>query len=606
MARRHEKQGGHGVRALLVVVAVLAGALLGSAAPASAHAVLTSSDPRGDAVLKTAPKQITVTFNESVSLAEDSLRVIDPGGRPVTAGDPAHADGKADTARVRLTGDLKEGTYTVSWRMISADGHAVSGGFLFSVGAPSQTRAESTDEPAVDSVVDLLYGTGRYLAYAGLALLIGIAVFALVCWPGSASVRGVRRLFMTGWWALALSTVALLLVRGSYESGGGPAGVFDPRLLRDTVGSRPGIALLARLALLLVAALLLKRGWYEGRADRRTVAAALALGLGLAGTWAASEHASTGIQVPVAMASSVLHLLAMSVWLGGLTALLVALSRAPADASLPPSAVARFSRLALASVAVLAATGVYQSWRGLGSWEALATPYGKTLALKSVTVVLMLVAASYSRNRTERLLRGPAEEPVLVTVGGGQGPAPDRTTSPPSGPDSADPGPEEQRRGLRRSVLAEVVIGVVVLAVTTVLTGSQPGRADAEAVTASKVPGRPDVNVTTVPFDTGGTGRTGSGKVQIILEPGRVGRNVVEVTFYAADGSLLAVPGLRLTFTHADKDIGPLDAELADQSGYWGSDTLNLPAAGTWTMRATVRTSDIDQVTVEKAVKIIP
>ncbi|MEU0215478.1 copper resistance protein CopC [Streptomyces sp. NPDC006265] len=603
MARRHVKQGGHAVRALLVVVAVLAGALLGSAAPASAHAVLTGSDPRGDTVLKTAPKQITVTFNESVALAEDSVRVIDPGGRPVTAGDPAHADGKADTARVRLTGGLKEGTYTVSWRVISADSHAVSGGFLFSVGAPSQARAESTAEPAVDSVVDLLYGTGRYLAYAGLALLIGIAVFALVCWPGSASVRGVRRLFLTGWWTLALSTMALLLVRGSYESGGGPAGVFDPRLLRGTVGSRPGIALLARLALLLLVAWLLKRGRYEGRVDRRTVAAVLALGL--AGTWAASEHASTGIQVPVAMASSVLHLLAMSVWLGGLTALLVALLRAPADEPLPPAALARFSRLALASVAVLAATGVYQSWRGLGSWEAFATPYGRTLALKAATVVLMLVAASYSRNWTERLLRGPAEEPVLVTVGGDQSPAPDRTTSPTSGPDSADPGPEEQRRGLRRSVMAEVVIGVVVLAVTTVLTGSQPGRADAETVAASKVPGRPDVNLTTVPFDTGGTGRTGRGKVQVILEPGRVGRNVVEATVYAADGSLLAIPELRLSFTHSDKDIGPLDAELADQSGYWGSDTLNLPAAGTWTMRVTVRTSDIDQVTVEKGVKII-
>ncbi|QOV41395.1 copper resistance protein CopC/CopD [Streptomyces ferrugineus] len=588
----------------MVVVAVLAAALLGGAAPASAHAVQTSSDPRGDTVLNTAPKQITVTFNESVTLAEDSVRVLDPGGRPVTAGDPAHADGKADTARVRLTSGLKEGTYTVSWRVISADSHAVSGGFFFSVGAPSQTRAESTAEPAVDSVVDLLYGIGRYLAYAGLALLIGIAVFALVCWSGATSVRGVRRLFLAGWWALALSTVALLLVRGAYESGGGPAEVFDPRLLSSTVGSRPGIALLARLALLLLVALLLRRGRYEGRVDRRTVTAVLALGL--AGTWAASEHASTGIQVPVAMASSVLHLLAMSVWLGGLTALLVALYRAPAEEPLPPAAVARFSRLALASVAVLAATGVYQSWRGLGSWEAFTTPYGRTLALKVVTVVLMLVAASYSRNWTEQLQRVPAEEPVLVTVGGGQDPPPDRTTSPASGPTPSGPGPEQQRRGVRRSVLAEVAIGVVVLAVTTVLTGSQPGRADAETVAASKVPGRPDVNLTTVPFDTGGSGRAGSGKVQVTLEPGRVGRNVVEATVYGADGSLIAVPELRLTFTHSDKGIGPLDTELADQSGYWGSDTLNLPAAGTWTLRATVRTSDIDQVTVEKAVKIIP
>lgn len=605
MERQQVKQGRHVGRALLVVVAVLAGALLGGAIPASAHAVLTGSDPREGTVLKTAPKQVTVSFNESVALAEDSVRVLDPDSRPVTAGDPEHADGEADTARVPLTGGLKEGTYTVSWRVLSADSHAVSGAFTFSIGAPSQTRAEVVAEPAVDPAVDVLYGIGRYVAYGGLALLIGIAVFVLACRPGATAVRLVRRPFLTGWWALWLSTVALLLVRGPYASGDGPGAMFDPHLFLRTVDSRPGIALLLRLVLLLLVAVLLRRGRPEWRADRRTVTAGVVLALGLAGTWAAAEHASAGIQVPVAMVSSVLHLLAMAVWFGGLTALLVALYRAPAGDLLPPAAVARFSRLALASVAVLAATGVYQSWRGLGSWEAFTTPYGRTLALKVGVVVLMLVVASYSRNWTERLLSLPKEEPVLVTVGGGdQSPPPDRTTGPGSGHDTAERGPEAHRRGLRRSVLAEVVIGVVVLVITTVLTGSQPGRAVTETAAATKAAGQPNVNLTLIPFDTGTP--TGHGKVQITLEPGRVGRNVVEAVVFGADGSLIAIPELRLTLTQSEQSVGPLDAELADQRGYWGSDSLNLPLAGTWTMRATVRVSDIDQVTVEKSVKITP
>ncbi|ELS56471.1 putative integral membrane protein [Streptomyces viridochromogenes Tue57] len=294
-------------------------------------------------------------------------------------------------------------------------------------------------------------------------------------------------------------------------------------------------------------------------------------------------------------------------WLGGLTTLLVVLVRAPADDPLPSAAVARFSRLALASVAVLVATGVYLSWRGLGSWEAFTTPYGRTLALKAGAVGLMLVAASYSRNWTRRLLRIPQAEPVPVpvTVGGGdQDPPPDRTTGPGRSPDTAEPGPEAQRRGLRRSVLAEVLIGVVVLVATTVLTGSQQGRADAETVAASRVPGRPDVVLTTVPYDTGGPGPVGSGTLQITLEPGRVGRNVVQAVALSADGDPLSVPELRLTARHAANGVGPLDAELVSQSGYWGSDTLNLPVAGTWTMRATVRTSDIDQVTVEETVEV--
>ncbi|MFE9110526.1 copper resistance protein CopC [Streptomyces collinus] len=603
-------QGGQLARALLVVLAVLAGVLLAGAAPASAHAVLTGSDPRTDTVVETEPKQVTVTFNESVGLPEDSLRVLDPDGRPVTAGDPTHADGKKDTVRVRLTGGLKQqGTYTVSWRAISADSHAVSGAFYFSVGAPSQTGAAAAGDSAVDSAVDVLYGIGRYVAYAALALLIGIAVFALACWPGAASVRGVRRLFMAGWWALLGSTVVLLLVRGPYASGDGLRGILDPQLLGNAVGSRPGIALLVRLALLLLVALLLRRGRSGWKVDRRTVAVGAVLAVGLAGTWATSEHASTGIQVPVAMVSSVLHLLAMAVWLGGLTTLLVALVRAPADDPLPSAAVARFSRLALASVAVLAATGVYLSWRGLGSWEAFTTPYGRALALKVGAVGLMLVAAWYSRSWTRRLLRVPQAEPVSVpvpvTVGGGdQSSPPDRTAGP--GPDSAVPGPdpEAHRRGLRKSVLAEVLIGVVVLVVTTVLTGSQQGRADAETVAASRVPGRPNVVLTMVPYDTGGPGPAGSGTLAITLEPGRVGRNVVQAVALDAGGETIPVPELRLTVTYAANAGGPLDADLANQSGYWGSDTLNLPVAGTWTLRVTVRTSDIDQVTVEKTVEV--
>ncbi|MCX4854953.1 copper resistance protein CopC [Streptomyces canus] len=605
MERRRTERHGRVTRALLIVVALLAGALLGGAAPASAHAVLTSSDPRGGTVLKTAPKQVTVSFDESVALAEDSVRVLDPDGRPVTAGDPTHADGAADTARVPLTGGLQEGTYTVSWRVLSADSHAVSGAFTFSVGAPSTTRAEAAAEPAVDRVVDLLYGIGRYVAYGGLALLIGVAVFVVVCRPGSAAARVARAPLRAGWWALTLSTVALLLLRGPYVSGDGPGGTFDLRLLRDAAGSRPGIALLVRLALLLLVGLLAKRGPSEWRTDRRSTAVGLVLVLGLAGTWAAAEHASAGIQVPVAIVSSVLHLLAMAVWLGGLTALLLVLYRAPADEPLPSAAVSRFSRLALASVAVLAATGVYQSWRGLGSWEAFATSYGRLLVLKIGAVVLMVMAASYSRSWTERLRTVPREEPVLVAVGGDD-------QSPPPGPVSGGPGAgeagsEAHRRGLRRSVLAEVVIGVLVLAVTTVLTGSQPGRAAVEsaaAETVSRVPGQPDVTLTLIPFDTGSPG--GRGKVQVTLEPGRVGRNVVEAVIFAADGSLVAIPELRLTFTQSARGVGPLDARLADQRGYWGSDTLDLPLAGTWTIRATVRVSDIDQVTVSKNVKINP
>ncbi|MFF7984081.1 copper resistance CopC/CopD family protein [Streptomyces sp. NPDC007901] len=587
------------IGSLLVVIAVLACVLLQGAAPASAHAVLTGSDPRENSVLKAAPKQITVTFDESVALVEDSLRVLDPDNRPVTDGDPRHAGGRGNTDSVRLASGLTQGTYTVSWRVVSADSHAVSGAFTFSIGEPSATRATAAPPPAVDPTVGALYGVGRYVAYAGLALLIGLAMFVLACWRSATAARVVHRPFLVAWWALFVSTVVLVLLRGPYDSGDGLGGGFDPGALRQTAGSRPGLALLARLMLLVVVAVLVRSRRAEQLPGRRSLAAGGVLVLGLAATWAAAEHASVGIQVPVAVASSMLHLLAMAVWMGGLAALLLALYRAPAEDPLPPVAVARFSRIALGSVAVLTVTGVYQSWRGLGSWDAFSTTYGRVLVFKVWAVLVILAAASYSRRWTARLLHAPREERVPVAAGHGE-------SAPPTAGDehnSDRPGPQAQRRGLRRSVLAEVVVGVLVLVLTTVLTGTETGRA-AETMSATSVAGHPEVSLTLIPYDTGKNTLSGRGKVQVTLEPGRVGRNVVEAIVYGADGSPVGIPELRLTFTLADQQVGPLDADLVDERGYWGSDTLNLPIAGTWTMKATVRVSEIDQVTVSKTVKV--
>ncbi|MFF3149590.1 copper-binding protein, partial [Streptomyces sp. NPDC057927] len=96
----------------------------------------------------------------------------------------------------------------------------------------------------------------------------------------------------------------------------------------------------------------------------------------------------------------------------------------------------------------------------------------------------------------------------------------------------------------------------------------------------------------------------GHGKVQIELTPSRVGENSVQAVIYGSDGGFATVPELRLTFTLESQQIGPIDAELTDKGGYWTADGVTLPVAGTWTMKATVRTTDIDQVTVSKTVKI--
>ncbi|MEV7347086.1 copper resistance protein CopC [Streptomyces sp. NPDC093544] len=591
------------VRGLALLGSVLALVLFGGVGGASAHAALSGTDPQDGSVVKEAPTQITLTFTESVGLLDDSFRVITPDNARVHTGKPTHAGDRSNTALVTLPDDMGTGTFTVAWRVVSADSHPVSGAFTFSIGKASATAAVLPTASAEDTVASNLYDITRYVAYGGLAVLIGAAVFVLACgFPGS-----VRRLLLGGWWTLFVSTLVLVLLRGPYERGSGLAAAFDPAVLRDTLTSRPGMALVARLVLLGAVA------FYPVRVrERGRVMWALGglLAVGLAVTWAAAEHASAGIQVPVAMVSSVLHLLAMAVWLGGLTALLIALYR-PAE-PVPAAVVTRFSRLALTSVAVLTATGVYQSWRGLGSWDALtSTSYGRILVVKLCAVLLLLAGAGYSRRWTGRLaVPEPVAVPVSVAervpevVGAPGGSADVRAEAPLGDVPTGGAGGESDayRRALRRSVFAEVTVGIVVLVITTVLTGTQPGRAATETAAATVAADQPTGSTTLIPFDVGTPG--GRGKVQIDLAPGRVGENSIQAVVYGPDGGLATVPELRLTFTLPKQDVGPIDAQLTDKGGYWATDGLTLPLAGTWTMKATVRTSDIDQVTVEKTVTI--
>lgn len=573
--------------------------LLGGTAPASAHAALRATDPEDGSVLKSAPRHLTLTFTESVGLLDDSFRVLDPEGRRLRTGEPEHGSDGGDSARVTLPAKLAEGTYTVAWRVVSADSHPVSGAFTFSVGKPSLTTATVDTGPAEDPATKSLYNIARYLAYLAAALLIGAATFMAVCRPPDAPV--LRKLLRAAWWTLLAATLALLVLRAPYETGEGPLGALSVDSLSRTLTSRPGAVLLARLGLLAVAAVYLVR--LTGRRKPYGWAGA-ALAVGLAVTWAAGEHASAGIQVPVAMMSSALHLLATAVWLGGLTALLVTLYRAhPA-----PATVTRFSRLAFASVTVLVVTGVYQSWRGLGSWDALTgTTYGRLLVLKLVAVALLLAAAAVSRRWTARPATADAavvveaaveekeRERVPEPVGGPpalpEAPRAEGDVPPPTGP---------QRRALRRSVLAEVAVGAAVLAVTTALTSTLPGRAQAEA--AAQAPAVIGASVTVVPFDVGTQG--GHGKVQITLDPGRVGDNSIEAIVFGPDGGVATVPELRVSFTLPAKDVGPIDAGVADKGGYWGNSFLNLPLAGKWEMKVTVRTSEVDQVSGTKTVLV--
>ncbi|MFJ5308089.1 copper resistance CopC/CopD family protein [Streptomyces sp. NPDC088350] len=641
------------VRNLVLLFLAVTGMLFAGAGTASAHAALTGSDPSSGVVVNKAPTQVSLTFSEKVATNDDSLRVLNPKGKRVDVGKPSNISGT--TYSVQIRSGLPDGTYTVAWQVVSADSHPVGGAFTFSIGSPSKTTVSAAAEQDVGGgLVGGLYGFGRYLSYAGFIVMVGGAAFVLACWQRGAGVRAVQRLVVSGWVSLTAATLWLLLLRGSYTTSGKFGDIFDLNLLGQVLQTKTGAALVSRLLLLAAAALFIAVlfGAYDKREDeeKRDLTFGLAIGggvvaAGLAASWALAEHASTGLQPGIAMPVDVVHLLAVAAWLGGLAALLVALYRAPSDNPVERAAVQRFSRVAFGSVVALIATGIYQSWRQLGSWSAFTdTGYGQLLLVKIGLVALLVGIASISRRWTGRLAdtaetvveeREPEKAHATASAKTGDSSAKadsDVTASAETGGSSATTGDSQRaaqlarqqaavdttrqkrlrdadpnRFGLRRSVLAETAVAIVVLAVTTALTTTEPGRTeeDAKAAKASSSSSSSSAGALTLDmsFDTGG--KDGKGVIRLDLDPARVGGNEMHVYVQRPNGRAFDVPEVKVAFTLAAKKIGPLPV-TPDRiaTGHWAANGIQIPMAGDWKISVTVRTSDIDQTTVDKNAQI--
>jgi copper transport protein len=673
------------VRTLVLLLLAACGLLLTTAGPASAHAALTGSDPQQGVVVDKAPDQVSLTFSEKVALSNDSLRVLDPKGKAVQEGKPFEVSGT--TYAVKLHSGLPDGTYTVTYQVVSADSHPVAGAYTFSIGAPSTTSVSVSGDTAGGGVVGWLYGFGRYMSYAGFIVLVGGAAFVLGCWQRGAGVRPMQRLVVGGWLTLTAATLLLLLLRGSYTGSGKVGDIFDLDLLGNVLQTKSGAALVSRLLLLAAAALFISVlfGAYDKREDeeKRDLTFGLAIGgtvvaAGLAASWAMAEHASVGLQAGIAMPVDVVHLLAVAAWLGGLSALLVALYRS--DAPIESAAVRRFSQVAFGSVVALVSTGVYQSWRQLGSWSAFTeTRYGQLLLVKIGLVALLVGLAFISRRWTAQLAdtvvqrgkraqqkervgasasgsgsgksasasgsgrsKGAADVKVSGAKGAGakeagaagsKGSGSKGAGSKGAGDKSSgDPKRAAQlarqqaamdtarqkrtrdadphRFGLRRSVLAEAGVAVVLLAVTTVLTQTEPGRTEEDAKAAkaassasSDASGTSGALTLDMSFDTGGT--DGKGVVTVDFDPARVGGNEMHVYVQRPNGRAFDIPEVKVALTLEAKKIGPL-AVTPDRiaTGHWSASNVQIPMAGDWKVAVTVRTSDIDQTTVSKNAQI--
>jgi copper transport protein len=430
---------------LVATVFLVAVPVLAIAPAASAHATLVSTSPADGTVLARAPSRVSATFDEPVGVSANSLEVFAPNGSRVDTGATAHGS-KPQEITVGLRSGLGHGTYTVGWHVISADSHPVGGAYTFSVGAPSSTAVNpATLGRPSGALVGIVFGIVRFVAFCCFALMIGAVAFVIWCWPAGATRPAVLRLAMGAWGGLAASVLAAVLLQGVYGAGQGVGHVFLPDVLHATLYSRYGRALGVRLLLVIAALFLLSITLgglpAEGRRARATAGTAWGiLTVALASTWAAADHAGTGIQVPLSLPSTIIHLSAVATWLGGLVMIVTILLRRPRPPGPRPprggprpargetqrrgqtataeaaQAVARFSPIALGCVVAIVVTGTYQAWRGVGTLGALTgTTYGRLLLVKIIGMCALIALGYVARRRIAEGLRTPvATTPVYV------------------------------------------------------------------------------------------------------------------------------------------------------------------------------------------------
>ena len=369
-----------------------------------------------------------------------SLRVFDGQGPQVDAGEvtqPAAAE-----VAVGIDSELAPGTYTVAWRVVSADSDPISGAFVFHV----LERGVGAANVSIDALTGTSRGRGRPLH--------GGAVLRLRAAPPRrrrlgrprrrAAVRGLAgaaaALRRPAGVAGGLAVVALvnILLQGATAGGLSLSDAFSWSLFTSVLETDYGEVMLIQSALaatLALTALALRHA--EGHDRRPLTALTLALGAGLSLTPSFSGHART--LGGLGLVSDILHVIAAALWTGGLAFLVIALLMAEADRwPLATRAVPRFSNMAVGSVVALLAAGIISAYLQLRTWSALwDNQYGLLVLAKIVLVVPLLALGAYNNRyavprlkagiasvlERRRFLRAAGAELVIMVV--------DRRPSPP-------------------------------------------------------------------------------------------------------------------------------------------------------------------------------
>lgn len=525
------------VRTLLLI---LFSAIL--VAQAGAHASLVETAPPEGTVLERAPERVVLTFNEPASLLAASL--IRPDGKRTVPEDDA-VSSIGNTISLALPDDLGQGTHVLSWRAASADGHPVSGTFMFSIG--SSSLAAPADEATSGAGVRPLLWFARATMLVALLLGAGSSSFRMVA---SALPRQARQATLAVLPLGALAVVASIPLHGLDALGRPLRDIATPEVWSVTMTTGYGATALSALAALLLAGVAVgaRRPQLAGWISLLSLAA-----IGLAASL--SGHASSADPQWLTRTMVFLHVASIAWWAGELLPLAVVLRQDHAVADPPLMRFSLFIPFAILPLLVSGATlAVIQLGPPGPSWQ---TPYGYIFAAKLTLLLILFAVAAWNR------------WVLTAKVVAGQ---------------------EAATRHLRRAIVVEIGIIIVIVGLAAGWRFTPPPRSLAAAESGHEL---------VVTFSK-------ARSAVLSLAPARIGPNSLIVRLLNADGEALTARTVRVILSNVESGIEGIESEgVRNPDGTWQMKEVFIPASGAWKVEVAARISDFEQMRASSSIDIV-
>jgi copper transport protein len=512
-----------------VCAVVVCAGVAGSIDVAEAHAGLKSSEPAASSVLEQSPKEIVLNFGEAVEVSFGSIRLFDSNSKLVELPMPKYVEAygviDAKTIRVEIP-ELQFGSYLVVWRVVSADSHPVQGAFAFQIGTKGLNLESLSQEILASSsapfAVKLAMGFARWLSFLGVMVMVGAMLLA----TRIIGLSRVDKIIFGSWITAFVGSTLILLLQAPYALGQAMSigEVFSA--VDDVLQTRLGTWLVVRGTILLAFLLLIRQRNLHDRPIYRMVA--ILLGIGLFATFSISGHPGMREFSALSIGTDIVHFLSVSAWMGGLVTLVLLGRKWQSESSL---VISWFSFTATISMPIMVATGVAQAWRMMEGFQNIfSTTYGVVLSVK----VLLVIVAIAAGTRARQVFKSKNVD-------------------------------QQDLREIKfsRTVLAESMIGVAVLAVTAVLVSVPPLSISGAAAFETSV-----VQANVI--------------ADLRVTPARVGEVEVHILLSPPGGSLQSITQATARISLAAEEIPaiPIDVQLVGTNHFQAA--LLVPRAGDW------------------------